>query len=80
MIVDMHPVADVGPLSVDGDRLLLEGSDDHRGDEFFGELEGTVVVRSVDDKRGEAVGCVPSADEVIGCGFAGGVGGVGVVA
>ena len=80
VVADVEPVADLEAVAVDGEGLAgLEGVREHEGDEFFGELEGAVVVGAVGDEGGEAVGVVPGADEVVGGGFGGGVGGVGGV-
>ena len=79
MVADEEPVADLEAVAVDRERLGLQGVREHEGDEFFGELQGAVVVGAVGDEGGEAVGVVPGADEMVGGGLGGGVGGVGSV-
>ena len=76
---DVEPVADLEAVAVDRERLAGEGVVDHQGDELFGELIRAVVVGAVGDERGQAIGVVPGADEVVGRGFGRGVGAVGGV-
>src|SRR5690606_40216999 len=38
MVADVEPVADVLAVAVDGERLPLDGVEDHQRDELFGEL------------------------------------------
>ena len=77
VVADVEPVADLEAVTVNGERLAFQRMKDHERDEFFGELEGAVVVGAVGDERGEAEGVVPGADEVVAGGFRGGVGAVG---
>jgi hypothetical protein len=47
MVFDKQPVANVLAVAVDGKRLTLQGVEDHKRDQFFGELAGAVVVRQL---------------------------------
>ena len=77
VVLDIEPVADLHAVTVDRQRFALEGVEDHQRDQLFGEVVGTVVVRAVGRQRGEAVGVLVGADEVVAGGLGGGVGGVG---
>lgn len=73
MIADVKPVADIPALSINGNGLASETLENHHGDEFFGKLTGTVVVRAVRHEDGQFVGVLPCAGEVIRGGFARGI-------
>lgn len=74
VVIDEQPVAHVRAIAVDGQGFAIERVEQDEWDEFFRELPGAVVVGGVGDDGGHAVGMVPGADQVIGRGFAGGVG------
>ena len=44
VIVHMQPVTDILSIAIDGKLFPLHGADDHERDQFFGELECTVVI------------------------------------
>ena len=79
MVVDMQPVANVGALAIDRQRLAVQAIEDDQRNELFGEMVGTVVVGTVRDQRRQAVGVVPGADEMVGSSLRGGVGRMGRV-
>ena len=66
MIVDVDPVAHVGAVAVNRQRLARQGVQCHQGDQFLRELPGSVVVAGVGDHRRQAVGVVPGADQMVG--------------
>ena len=80
VVLHIQPVTDLHAVAVDGQVLAGQCVDDHQGDEFFGEMVGAVVVAAVGGQHGQAIGVVPGADQVVGCGFAGTVGAVWFVA
>jgi hypothetical protein len=66
MILYVQPVADLAARAVDGKMVAGEALDDHQGDQLFGEVVGAVVVRAVGHQHRQAVGVVPSADQMVG--------------
>ena len=66
VVAHPEPVAHVPARSVDGDRFVREALADHRGDELFVVLPGTVVVRAVRDRDVHPVGAGVGLDEQIG--------------
>jgi len=79
VVEDIEPVANLATLAVDRDGLVLDTIGDAKGNKFFGELVGAVVVAGVADGNGKVVGAVICADEVIGSGFGSRVGTGGIV-
>lgn len=65
VVIDIEPVADMEPITVDGELLALGAAVDHARDEFFRVLVRAIVVRTMGDGRGEAIGDGPSADKVV---------------
>src|SRR5262245_54777665 len=78
VIAHVDPVAHVLPVSVEWERLPVEGVGDEERDQLFGKLVGTVVVRTSRDDRRYAEGGGVGLDERIGSGLARGVGARGV--
>lgn len=74
VILDEEPVVQVRAVAVDRQEPAFKRVDQHRRDELRRELPRVVIVGSVGDNRVQAVGVPPSEDEIIGGGFAGGVG------
>ena len=74
MVIDIQPVADLPPVAVHGQRPAGKRVQNHVRNEFFGELVAAVIVGTVGDQGGQAVGALPGADEVVAAGFAGGIG------
>lgn len=70
MVSDPEPVPDVAARSVDGNRLVRETLADHRGDELFVVLPGTVVVRAVRNRHVHPVGARVGLDQQVGRGLA----------
>ena len=66
VILDIEPVADVGPRPVDRQRLAVDGVEDDQRDQLLGEVIRAVIVGAVRDDRRESVGVRPSRDEVVG--------------
>ena len=79
MIADVEPVTYLHAVAIDGQWLVGQRVDDHQGDELFGEVVGAVVVAAVGSERGQAVGVVVGAHQMVASGFAGAVGAVGSV-
>lgn len=74
MIVHIEPVADVAAIAVDGQRLAIQGVEDHVGNELFRELVRAVVIGAIAGDYGQSIGMVPGSDQVVGRGLAGGIG------
>ena len=79
VVFDVEPVADVFALAVDGYRLASEAFEDDDRDQFFGKLVGPVVVGTIGDEDGEAVGICPCAGKMIGGRLGGRIRGMRVV-
>jgi hypothetical protein len=73
MVAHVEPVADVHAIAIDGDGFAGEDTLDDDGDELFGKLKRTVVVRAICDNGGQAIGVMIGAHEHVAGGFAGGV-------
>ena len=79
MVLDIEPVAHVGAVAVDGQRLAVQRRQDHQRDQLFRKMIGSVVVRAVRDHDGKAVGPVPGLGEMVGGRLGRGIGRAGVV-
>jgi hypothetical protein len=77
VVLDVEPVADLHAVAIDGEIFPLKGIEDHQRDELFREVIRAVVVRAVGRQRGESVGVLVGADEVVAGSLGGGVGRVG---
>ena len=65
MIRYVQPVADIGAVPVNRQRLAFQRMDDHQRNEFFRVLIGAVIVGAVRDQRRHAIGRDKGADQVI---------------
>ena len=80
VIADIEPIAHVLASSIDGERLALQRVQGHQRNELLRELELAVIVRAVADHGRKPIGAAPGAHQMIGGGFAGGVGRTRIVA
>ena len=78
VVLDIEPVPHVETGAVDGQGFVVQGVDDHEGDELLGEVVGAVVIGAAGDADREAVGAVVGQDQQVRRGFGGGVGAGGV--
>ena len=74
VILDIEPVPYLRAVAVNGQRLAVQGVEDHVWNQFFWKMIGAVVVGAVGDHYRQAVGSVPGSHQVIGTGLAGGIG------
>ena len=65
MIAHKQPVAHLAAIAIDGQRLAGEGVRDHQRNQLFRKVQRAVVVGAVGNQRGQAVGVVPGADQVV---------------
>ena len=79
MIFDKQPIAHVQPLSVDRDLLARQRVQDHDRHQLFGEMIGAVVVGTIGQDDGKAVGFMPGADQMIAGRLGGGIGRSGII-
>ncbi len=79
VIFDIEPVAHVGAVAVDGQRLAVQGVQDHQRDQLLGEMIGPVVVGAVRDHGRQAEGAVPGERQVVARGLRGRIGGARIV-
>ena len=73
VVLDEDPVAPVGAVAVDRQRLALQRVQRHQRDQLLGKLPGPVVVGRVGDDRRQPVGVVPRAHQMVGRRLAGGI-------
>lgn len=66
VVAHPEPISDVFARSVNGDRFVRETLADHRGDELFVVLPGSVVVRAVRNRDVHPVGAGVGLDEKVG--------------
>ena len=78
VVLDIEPVADVEALAVDGEGLVMQGVDDHEGDQLLREVIGAIVVGAAADRHGQAVGPVIGQDQQVRRGLGTAVGAAGV--
>lgn len=69
MVIDIEPVAYVGPAAIDGQGLSFQGMADHEGDELLPVLAGAVVIAAVGDRGRNPIGAGKGADEMVRGGF-----------
>ena len=79
MVFYVQPVSDLLPVAIDRQRLACLRVHDHQRDQFFGEVQGAVVVAAIGRHNRQAVGVVVGPYQVVAGGFAGAVGAVGLV-
>ena len=79
VVLDVEPVAHVGAVAVDGERLFLERVEDHQRDQLLGEVVGPVVVGAIGDDDRKPEGAEPGAGQMVGGGLGGRVGRGGIV-
>ena len=51
VIIDMEPITHIEPIAIDGQLRPLHRANDHEGDEFLGELKGSVIVGTTRDRN-----------------------------
>src|SRR5260221_49716 len=76
MVMHVQPVAYGAALTVDRQGLAGDGVQDHEGNELFGKLVGTVVVRAVDGQRRQPIGVMVRPHHVVGGRLRGRIGAV----
>jgi hypothetical protein len=79
VVLHVEPVAHVGPIAVERNRLTGGGLEDHHWDQLLWELPGAVVVAAVGEHHRQPVGVVPGLYQVVAARLAGGVGAARVV-
>ena len=79
MIIDKQPVTYVLPIPIYRNRLAAYGMQNHQRYQLFRKLVRAVVIGTMCGKRGQAVGMVVGADQVIGSGLRRGVRAIGGV-
>ena len=65
MILYMEPVTDVGAGSIYGERLAGQCIERNQRNKFFRKLARAIVIRTIGDERGKAVGFVESPDKMV---------------
>ena len=79
VVFHIEPIPDVFAVPIDWEGFSFPHVQDHQGDKFFRELVGAVVVGTVGQGNGEAVGVVVGQNQVVASGLAGRIGRAGVV-
>src|SRR6185369_14996606 len=74
VILYEQPVPHIAAVTVDGELLSSESSDDHERDQLLRKMKGTIIVRAVGHQDGQAVRMPPGPRQVIRCGFRCGIG------
>ena len=49
MVFDIEPVADIKAVPIDRQRLVMQGIDDHEGNQLFRKMIRTIVIRAAAD-------------------------------
>ena len=65
MVEHVQPVAHLTPVPIDRQRLAGKSVEDHQRDQFFRDLERTVIVGTVCGEHRQAIGMVPGAHQVV---------------
>jgi hypothetical protein len=76
VIFDEEPIPYVRAGSIDRDWRTRERMPEHRRDQFFRVLPGSVIVRAIGDDDGNTVRAVPRPGEMVGGSLAGGIWGI----
>jgi hypothetical protein len=79
VIFHIKPIAHVGTVSVEGNRLTSHLLENHHRNQLLGELPGAVVVDGNGEQHGQPVGVVQGPHQVIIGGLAGRIGAAQVV-
>ncbi len=67
VVLDVEPVADVRPGSINRQRFLVDGVENDQRDQLFGKVIRPVIVRTVRNESRKIVGARPGRNQVIGC-------------
>ena len=70
VVLDVEPVADLGPGAVDRERFPVERVEDHQRNQFFRKVVRAVIVRTVGHHRRESEGSPPRPDQMVARCFA----------
>lgn len=65
VILYVEPVANVNTFTVNRERLVVKRVCDHKGDELFGEVVGSIVVRAAGNGDGKTEGAVISLNKKV---------------
>ena len=74
VIFHIEPVANVGAIAIDRQRLTGERIQNHHRNELFREVKGSVVVGAIGQHHRQPVGFMPGAHQMIARGFGGRIG------
>ena len=66
VVLDIEPVANVPPRTVDGQLGAFEPAQDHQRDHFLGEMVGAEIVGAVGDERRQPEGFPPGPNQMVG--------------
>src|SRR5208282_4578994 len=66
VILDVQPVPNVAAGAVYRKLPALETVEDRQWDEFLGKMVGAIVVGAIGDQDGQAIGVMPTPNEVVG--------------
>ena len=69
MVFYVEPIAHVQTIAIDGQGLIVEGVDDHEGNELFREMVRPIVVGAAGNSNGQAVRPVIGQNEEVCAGF-----------
>src|SRR5258708_14153832 len=73
IIFHVQPVALLFAVAIDRKGFVVERIRDHKRQEFFGELEGTVIVRGATDQSGKFVRANVGANQEVRCSLGSGI-------
>src|SRR5260221_14135327 len=74
IVFHVQPVALLFAVAIDRKGFVVERIRDHKRQEFFGELEGTVIVRGASDQSGKFVRANVRANQEVRGRLGGGIG------
>jgi hypothetical protein len=59
MVLDVKPIADLHAIALNRQGLASQGIDDHKRDQFFWEMIGSVIVGAIGGQHRQTIGVVP---------------------
>ena len=65
MVFDIEPVADIEAVPIDRQRLVMQGIDDHEGNQLFRKMIRTIVIRAAADGHRQAISPMISQNQEV---------------
>ncbi len=69
MVLDVEPVTDICPCPINRQWLFIERVKNDERDQLFRKMERPIIIRAIGEHYRQTISFMPSAHQMIGCGF-----------